>query len=352
MSDWADLAWLLGRGFELREPLFLLAGLLAPLVFIASSRMPALLTYSSLFLVDRAPRSWRVRLSFIPAALLACATLCLAIAMAGPRTGDATSITKREGIAIMLVVDRSGSMEARDFVDGDYNVSRLDAVKTALKTFVLGSDGAGGRPNDLVGVVAFGTFADGICPLTLDHGNLMGIVEGLEVAQEQAEAATAIGEGLALAVERLRSHPAQSKVVVLLTDGVNNAGEIEPIQAAELAASLGIKVYTVGAGSSGIAPMPFRTADGRRVLRATRVEIDEVTLAQIAERTGGRYFNAKNASGLVDTYAEIDALERTEITEIRYLQYREHFPGFVLAALALIALSTLSAGTVLRRLPG
>jgi Ca-activated chloride channel family protein len=345
MPDW------LAGGLELRDPLFLVTGLLAPIVYALAKRLPSSLTYSSLALADAAPRSLRVRLGALPALLLALATLSLAIAMAGPRTGDATTKTKREGIAIMLVVDRSGSMDARDFVEGDYSVSRLDAVKDALREFVLGGESGAGRPDDLIGVVAFGTYADGVCPLTLDHGNLMAIVEDLEVARERTEAATAIGEGLALAVERLRAHPAQSKVIVLLTDGVNNAGEIEPVQAAELAASLGIKVYTVGAGSTGIAPMPARTVDGRTVLRPSRVEIDEATLARLAERTGGRYFNAKSAAGLIETYGEIDQLERTEITEVRYLQYREHYPVFVLAALTLIALASVAAGTVLRRLP-
>ena len=343
--------WLGFGGWELRDPLFLTAGLLAPLVYALARRLPASLTYSSLYLADAAPRSLRVRLSVLPAVMLALATLCLAVAMAGPRTGDATTKVKREGIAIMLVVDRSGSMDARDFVAGDYSVSRLDAVKDALREFVLGGDSGSGRPNDLIGVVAFGTYADGVCPLTLDHGNLMSIVDDLEVANVQTEAATAVGEGLALAVERLRAHPAQSKVIVLLTDGVNNAGEIAPLQAAELAASQGIKVYTVGAGSTGIAPMPYQAADGRTVLRPTAVEIDEATLMRIAERTGGRYFNARNAQGLVETYAEVDALERTEITEIRYLQFREHYAFFVLMALGLIAGASLAAGTVLRRLP-
>ena len=342
---------LAGGGLELRNPLFLGFGLLAPLVYFLARRLPAALTYSSLALADTAPRSLRVRLDAVPAALLALACLCLAVAMAGPRSGDATTKIKREGVAIMLAVDRSGSMDARDFVEGDYSVSRLDAVKGALREFVLGGGRAAGRPNDLIGVVAFGTYADGVCPLTLDHGNLMTIVDDLEVARVQSEAATAVGEGLALATERLRAHPAHSKVIVLLTDGVNNAGEIAPLQAAELAATLGIKIYTVGAGSSGVAPMPVRTRDGRTVLRPSRVEIDEATLAQIADRTGGRYFNAKSADGLVDTYTAIDELERTEITEVRYMQYREHYPVFVIAALSLIATAGLAAGTALRRLP-
>ena len=337
--------------FEFREPVLLLMMLAAVPVYLVARRLPAAVTYSSLRIADQAAKSLRVRLSELPAILLALSVLAVAIALAGPRSADQITRVMREGIAIMLVVDRSGSMDARDFVAGDYSVSRLDAVKRALQTFVLGTRGSGGRPNDLVGVVAFGTYADGVCPLTLDHGNLMGIVDQLEVARERAESATAVGEGLALAVERLRAHPAQSKVVVLLSDGVNNAGIIAPLQAAELAATLDIKVYTVGAGSSGIAPMPVRTASGRTVLRPTPVEIDEDTLKRIAKRTGGRYFNARDADALTETYAEIDRLERSEITEIRYLQYREHYAWFVVTGLVLVLLSSLGAGTLLRRLP-
>ena len=351
MLESLGIAHLLAGELEMRTPVFLLLALLAPVVYFLANALPGALTYSSLKAADAAPRSLRVRLAFLPAALLAVATVCLAVAMAGPRTGDATTKVKREGIAIMLVVDRSGSMDARDFVEGDYSQSRLDAVKRALRAFVLGEGtDTGGRPNDLIGAVAFGTFADGICPLTLDHGNLMNIIDDLEVAQERSEAATAIGEGLALAVERLRSHPARSKVVVLLTDGDNNAGEIEPLQAAELAASLGIKVYTIGAGKDGVAPMPVNVG-GQVVLRPMRVSIDEATLKDISERTDGRYFNAQDADGLVKTYQSIDRLERTEVTEVRYLQYREHYPLFVGLALVLVALSAVGGSTVLRRLP-
>ena len=345
------LSWFAASGVELRHPLFLLAVLLAPLVFALARKLPAWVTYSSLTIADTAPRGLRVRLTTLPALLLGGATVSLAIALAGPRTGDATTKVKREGIAIMLAVDRSGSMEARDFVKGDYNVSRLDAVKQVLKQFVLGGESLTGRPNDLMGLVVFGTYADGLAPLTLDHANLASIIEDVTVALERSESATAIGEGLGLAIERLSGAKAESKVIVLLTDGVNNAGEIDPSHAAELAAVHGIRVYTVGAGTTGVAPMPVRTAGGQTVLRAVQVEIDERALEDIAKRTGGKYFNARDAAGLKQIYAEIDRLERTEITEIRYLQYQDHYPYFVIAALALIALASIASGTFLRTLP-
>ncbi len=337
--------------WELRDPFFLLAALMAPLVYWLAARLPGAVTYSSLEIVDLAPRSLRARLSPLPALGLALATLLLALALAGPRTGDATSKVSREGIAIVMVVDRSGSMQARDFVEGDTSVDRLQAVKRVFRDFVLGSDASAGRSDDLMGLVAFARFADGLCPLTLDHGNLLAILDQLEIVSERAEDGTAIGEGLALAVERLRRHPAKSKLAIVLTDGVNNAGDVDPLQAAELARSFGIKVYTIGAGRTGYAPIPVPGPGGRVRLQRAYVEIDEDTLRTIADKTGGRYFHATDAEGLAQVVSEIDALERSEITEIRYLQYSPHYAGFVGAALALIALSALAGGTFLRRLP-
>ncbi len=338
-------------GWEFRDPLFLFAALLAPLVYWLAVSISSSVSYSSLSLPDRAQQSPRVYLSQVPGVMLALAALLLAVALAGPRTGDATTKVKREGIAMIMAMDRSGSMNARDFVEDDYSVSRLSALKSVFRDFVVGGEAGGGRPNDLIGIVAFGTYADGICPLTLDHGNLLSILDDLEVATQRSEAATAVGEGLGLAVERLRQHSAKSKVIILLTDGVNNAGEIDPLQAAELAAAHDIKVYTIGAGITGFAPMPVEMSDGRISLRRSRVEIDEQTLREIADRTGGRYFHAKDAEGLKEVYREIDQLERSEITEIRYLQYREHYAEFVLVALILMASAALASGTVLRRLP-
>ena len=336
---------------ELREPVFLIVMALAPLAFWLADRLPASVNYSSLHIANQAPRSLRLRLASVPAWLIAFAVVSLSVALAGPRTGDATSIVKRDGIAIMLVVDRSGSMDARDFVQGDTSVSRLDAVKSVLAQFVNGGEAGLGRPNDLIGVVAFGTFADAVCPLTLDHRNLTTILDDLTVPEDRSEGQTAIGEGLALAVERLRAYPAKSKVAIVLTDGVNNAGNLSALQAAELAHAHGVKVYTIGAGTSGIAPMPMRDRSGRTFLVKQRVEIDEPTLTEMARRANGRYFNARDADGLKETYRAIDALERSELTEVRYLQYREHYAGFVLAALVLLLTATLASSTVLRRLP-
>ena len=341
----------MSSAFEFREPLFLLAGLAAPLVWLLASRLPSRITYSSLEIPERAPRSVRVYLARLPALLLALAVLSLAVALAGPRSGDETTEVRREGIAIVMALDRSGSMDARDFVADDYSASRLQALKDVFRDFVLGGEAGDGRSDDLIGLVTFGTYADGAAPLTLDHGNLLNVLGDIEVARERGESATAIGEGLGLAVERLLDVDAKSRVVILLTDGVNNAGELDPLQAAELAANNGIKVYTIGAGINGYAPVPVTGRDGRQYLQRAFVEMDEKTLQEIADRTGGAYFHARDAEGLAETYRAIDALERSEVSELRYMRYREHYGWFVLAALVLIALSGLLSGTLLRRLP-
>jgi Ca-activated chloride channel family protein len=338
-------------GLELRDPLLLGFALLAPLVWVLASRLPSVVTVSTLSHFEGAPKSLKTRLAKLPAALLAAATVLFAIALAGPRTGDTSSHVHKEGIAIVMAVDRSGSMNARDFVAGDASVSRLDAVKRVFHEFVEGGKAGNGRPDDLVGLVVFGTYADGVCPLTLDHANLLAILDDVEIASEATEASTALGEGLGLAVERLREHRAKSKVVILLTDGVNNAGDLDPLQAAKLAADNHIKVYTVIAGTKGLAPIPVQGNDGREYLRRVYVDIDEDTMKRIAEATGGRYFHARDAEGLAGVYAEIDKLERSEITEVRYLQYREHYPALVEAGLGLLLLAALASATFLRRLP-
>ncbi|MBJ21794.1 MAG: VWA domain-containing protein [bacterium] len=340
-------------GFEFSDPLFLLLALLAPLVFVRANRLPATVTYSSLALVETDRRSLRSRLVWLPAALLALATIALAISLAGPRTGDAVSEVHHEGIAIAMVVDRSTSMEARDFVRGDTSTSRLDVVKKIFRDFVNGGGAFGvGRPDDLIGLVVFARYADGLCPLTLDHGNLVAILDQIETpVGDPSEDGTAVGEGLALAVERLRRQETASKIVILLTDGVNNAGEIEPLQAAELAAQHGIKVYTVGAGYTGYAPYPVRRSNGRISLQRVAVEIDEIMLQQIAQRSGGRYFHATNEEGLREVIEEIGRLERSEVSEIRYLEYEYHFAPFAGLALGAVGLATLLAVTWLRRLP-
>ena len=348
---------------EFRHPWFLLAAVAAILVYyLLARRRAAAVMYSSLSLPDAAPRSLRVRISHLPAILFSLATLAMTIALAGPRTPDDQTHIRSEGIAIMMVVDRSGSMDARDLVKGDVQVNRLEVVKSVFKRFVLGDEAgddalvamhAGrGRGDDLVGLIAFARYADGLCPLTLDHGNLVNILDDLEIVTQRNEDGTALGEGLALAVEKLRQQAAKSKVLILLTDGVNNAGDISPQQAAELARRYGIKVYAIGAGTTGWAPVPaVDPFTGRQAFQRARVEIDEQTLKEIADKCDGRYFRATDAQALAQVYQQIDELERSEITELRYLQYHEWYGAFILTAISMIAVAAVSAGTIFRTLP-
>jgi Ca-activated chloride channel homolog len=287
--------------------------------------------------------------------------------MARPQSGRSETRVSGEGIAIELVLDISGSMEALDFQLGGKDVSRLEAVKHVIGEFILGSRGSGlsGRKDDLVGIVAFGGFADSKCPLTLDHGALVDIVRGLEVPKpvrdqrgrvinEQAlqeELATAIGDGVALGIDRLRGAKAKSKVLVLLTDGDNNAGAVNPREAAKIAQELGIKLYTIGIGHNGVVPVPQEDEFGKRVLVPAQFRIDEELLREMAQTGGGEYFHASDLKGLSKVYAQIDKMEKTEFGETKYSEYTELFPWFAGPGLALIMVVGVLNETRLRSLP-
>lgn len=339
---------------EFRDPAFLLLALLVPFAFWLANRRPSVLRYSSLRIPDSAPKSIKSRFAILPAVLMSLALLLFSVAMAGPRTPDAETKVSRDGIAIMMVIDHSSSMQARDLVKDDYSVDRLSVVKDVFRQFVLGGDGApgDGRPDDAVGLIAFAGYADSLCPLTLDHGNLTTVVDDLEIVSTRQDDGTAIGDGLALAVERLRRSKAKSKVAILLTDGVSNAGAIDPKQAAEVADATGVKVYCIGAGTQGSAPFPsVNPFSGRRELRLMDVEIDEKTLQMIADKTNGKYFRATDREALAAIYAEIDRLERTEVTEQRYLQYNEHYRLFLIAGLLLMGIAITSKSSLFGALP-
>ena len=336
---------------EFREPLLLLLAALAVPLFLLARRAPGRVLFSSLALLPATVGSWRARFAWVPDALLALALVALVLALAGPRIGERSNQIQREGIAIMMVVDTSGSMSALDLSTPNRERTRLQAVQDVFERFVLGGGELPGRPDDAIGLVSFAGYADTAAPLTLDHENLVAVARNLEITTLREENFTAIGDALGLAVERLRESPAESRIALLLTDGVNNAGVETPAAAAELARSQNVKVYTIGAGSTGIAHM--RVPNGRRgtTLRAVAVEIDEETLRDVAERTGGRYFRADNAEALVDVYAEIDRLERTRIAEDRTRQYDEVYSAPLLAALLLSAIGWLGRSAMFARVP-
>lgn len=332
---------------EFRDPALLLLALLAVPLFLLARRAPGRVLFSSFRLLPSGGRGWRAHLAWVPDAFLALSLVALVVALAGPRIGERVSRVQREGIAIMMVIDTSGSMAALDLLTPERERTRLEAVQDVFDQFVLGGGELGGRPDDAIGVVSFARYADTAVPLTLDHENLVAVARNLEITRLRSEDGTAIGDALGLAVERLRESPAQSRIAVLLTDGVNNAGVETPSSAAELARSQGVKVYTIGAGSTGIAPV----RDPRGVLRSVPVQIDEATLRDVADRTGGQYFRADNAEALVDVYAEIDRLERTRITEERSRQYEELFALPLLAGLLLLVLGWFGRTAVFARVP-
>ena len=317
-----------------------------------ASRSCGRVVFSSLRALPPGGTTWRTALAWVPDVLFGLAAVSLVIALAGPRRGDRDARIRREGIAIMLAVDVSGSMRALDLSKGKQELTRLDAVKQVFERFVVGDGDLAGRTDDAIGLVAFARYAETRSPLTLDHGNLVTAARELDFAPE-GEDGTAIGAGLELAVQRLIEYKTTSinKVVILLTDGESNVHEISEDTAIQHAQDAGIKVYTIGAGTRGTAPVRVDIGDGRTQLMQTQVSIDETTLKKIADRTRGRYFRATDHDALEQIYAKIDELERTTIEEQQFLEFREHYHWFVLAAMSLVVVALLLRGTLLRRLP-
>ena len=323
--------------------------------------------YSSIVDLKTLPITWMQRVNRgLP--FLFAAGLCLMVfGLARPQSGKSESRISGQGIAIELVLDVSGSMEALDFQLNDKEVSRLEAVKHVVSEFISGSRRSGlpGRKNDLVGLVAFCGFADSKCPLTLDHGALVEIVKSLEVPKAirdrrgkvinqdtlQEELATAIGDGVALGIDRLKDTKSKSKILVLLTDGDNNAGVIEPREAAAIAKELGIKLYTIGIGRNGTVPFPQEDEYGRRVLVGAQFRVDEALLKEMGESTGATYFHASNADGLAKVYSQIDQLERSEFEESKFSQYTELFRWFTGTGLAIVMCVYVMKETRFRSLP-
>ncbi len=287
-------------------------------------------TFSTTAFAEQLRPTLRERLMWLPGLLHLLAMGLLIVALAGPRAILERTVTHSDGIAIQLVVDLSSSMLARDFQVNDQAVDRLTAVKEVVGRFVLGDQSLQGRSNDLIGLITFARFADNVTPLTLDHGFLVSRLEESEIVMQRREDGTAIGDALALAVEKLTaidrktSHNIKSRIIILLTDGENTAGELEPLQAAELAKAVGIKVYTIGAGTRGQAPFPFVDPfSGREGLQMVQVKIDEATLSRIAAITGGEYFRATDTQTLERIYDEVDRLEKSKVEDRVYIDYRE-----------------------------
>lgn len=282
-------------------------------------------------------RDFRARLSDLPKYLDLTALALLIIALARPQTELSEESVYAEGIDICVVLDVSGSMLAKDF-----EPNRLEAAKVITKEFITG------RENDRIGLVIFAKEAFTQCPLTVDHNAVVSLLD--EIQSGFLEDGTAIGNALASGVNRLKDSESKSKVIILLTDGVNNAGEIDPNSAAEIAGQFGVRVYTVGVGTMGEAPYDIPGPLGMQ-RQMVPVEIDEPLLQKIATGTGGKYFRATDNQKLESIYQEIDRLERTRIEVSSFKRKSEKFIFFASAGLILLLLSRLLGYTWLRRLP-
>ena len=330
----------------LAHPWFLLLLLLLPVAAWWRGRQgkPAAFLYSSVQLVSGVAN---ISQSTAGRALAALRWLTLALFIVGlarPQFVESETAVKASGIDIVVAIDLSGSMEAEDFELKGQRVNRLIIAKDVLKKFVEK------RPGDRIGLVAFAGKAYVAAPLTLDHDFLQMNIDRLEL--HTIEDGTAIGSGLSAAINRLRELKSKSKIVVLMTDGVNNAGKVPPLTAAEAAQALGVKVYTIGVGTRGLAPVP-RGVDffGRKVYGQAEVDIDEKTLTAVAQKTGGEYFRADNTDTLRKIYERIDTLEKSEVETKKYVHIKELFHWAVAPGLGLLLLEVLLANTVWRKLP-
>jgi len=289
----------------------------------------------------RAPKTVRYYLRHLPFVLRAAAVALLVVALARPQQVEQNVKTTAEGIDIVLAIDVSGSMLARDF-----RPDRITAAKEVAGSFIAD------RYGDRIGLVVFAAEAFTQSPLTTDQGTLQTLLARIRSGLID-DSGTAIGNGLATAINRLRESEAKSKVIILLTDGVNNRGQIAPLTAGEIAEAQGIRVYTIGVGTMGMAPYPtvdiYGNPTGETVM--AKVEIDEKILKEIAEMTGGKYFRATDKAKLKAIYDEINQLEKSKVEISEHVSYHELFLGWLLAGLALLAAEFLLSNLLLKRIP-
>ncbi|QBG46000.1 VWA domain-containing protein [Verrucomicrobia bacterium S94] len=319
---------------RLAHPYFLLLLLVIPFLLWLRFYMvrKRSMQFSSGAALKSLPKSWRVRVQPVIPLLYTLGLVCLIVALARPQRGLEDSRVRTEAVDIILLMDLSGSMDTRDFQKFGQRMSRLEASKEVITRFLEN------RPNDRIGMVAFATLPYAVAPLTLDHGWLIQRMEGLNTKMLDGNR-TAIGDGIASAVNRLRDSEAKSKVIILLTDGANNAGTLSPENAASAAEALGIKIYTIGAGGA------------RTGFFMQRQEVDEATLKKISKTTGAKFYRAKDLETLEAVYAEIDQLEKTEIEVERFTRFEEKSFGWLVAGMVFLALEQLLGLSKIGRLP-
>lgn len=332
----------LWKNIEFAHPAFFWLLLLIPAMIwwtVRSSRKSlGSLQVSSLQGLKGLPVSWKVRFRPLLPVLRILAFTALVIALARPQTSNTSESIDSEGIDIVLSIDISGSMLAEDL-----RPNRMEAAKKTAMEFV------DSRISDRIGLVIFSGESFTQCPITMDHAVLKQQI--MQIRSGMLQDGTAIGMGLATAVDRLHSSKVKSKVIILLTDGVNNTGLVDPLTALEIAKAYKIKVYTVGVGTIGKAPFPTPMPDGSIQMQMTDVQIDEPLMKKIASETGGRYFRATDNTSLQNIYHEIDKLERTKVEITSYKRFQEHFFPLAMIALACLLLEVVLRYTLFKRLP-
>ena len=315
---------------------------LAILAFFPRERL-ASLRFSSLDLFGKYTPTLRQKLARWLIYLRIAALGLFIIALARPQMPLTETKVNAEGIDIVLALDSSGSMLAEDFLIGNKRYNRLAIVKRVVEDFIRKRD------SDRIGMVAFAARAYTVCPLTLDYDWLIRNLERVKIGT--IEDGTAIGSAIATSLNRLKNSDAKSKVIILLTDGVNNTGDISPLTAAQMAQALGVKIYTIGAGSKNEVPYPVQDFWGNTVYQNVKIELDEKTLKAIADTTGGAYFRATDTESLKAIYTQIDAMEKTRVQAPEYKKYKELFPGFVFAGILFLLSEVILSRTWLVRLP-
>lgn len=321
------------------EYLFLLLLILPAVAWyvIKRKKRHAAIQVSNSFAFENIGRSWRERIEHLPFILRIMTLVLIILVLARPQSTNSWQNVTTEGIDIVLALDISSSMLAEDL-----KPNRLEAAKTVASNFISG------RPNDNIGLVVFSAESFTQCPLTTDHTVLLNLFGSIKSGM--IEDGTAIGLGLATSVSRLKDSKAKSRVIILLTDGTNNRGDIDPVTAAELAKTFGLRVYTIGIGTRGKAPYPFQTAYGVQYQNID-VVIDEEPLKQIAGITGGEYYRATDNNSLKGIYTEIDKLEKTKFNVKEYSKKNEEYRLIALIGLLLLLAEMLLRITILRRIP-
>ncbi|MEC8957052.1 MAG: VWA domain-containing protein [Nitrospinota bacterium] len=329
--------------FRFEDPWLLLFFLMVPFLTIrGKGKQQATISYSSIDTLQ-AIQSARVEiLSILPLVLRMIAISLLVLSLARPQEGYKSTEILSVGVDIMLALDTSGSMQALDFIKDEKRDTRLAMVKDVVSQFI------DNRPNDRMGMVVFGSEAYTQCPLTLDQGILKSFLSKLDIGM--AGDSTAIGSAIGIAVKRLKDLESKSKVIILLTDGQNNAGSLPPLQAAQTAKAFGIKIHTIAVGTHGKAPFLVNSIFGQRYVYQ-QVDIDEDTLKKISDLTGGQYFRATDLESLKTIYKQIDEMEKSEVKVIDHSEYTELFHYFLIPGLLILLLEILLSNSVLRRIP-